>query len=1381
MAAPADSAPAQPGGGVCPIAGIGASAGGLEAFTRLLRALPEEIGMALVLVQHLDPTQQSMLADILGRVAALPVTEAVDGAPVEQDHVYVMPPNVSIRVTAGLIRLEKRAEPPMPALPIDTLLRSIAEECANVSIGVVLSGTGTDGVQGLTAIRAAGGLTFAQDPSTADYDGMPKSSIEAGVVDAALDPEGIAAELVRLGRHSDLQAPKPPEEAPEAVDEESFAKILSLVRQATGLDLSSYRRTTLVRRISRRMLLEGVADMKDYLGVLQQDPAEVDALYRDVLVNMTEFFRDPAALDALKREAFPELLERKEHAGTIRIWVAGCSKGQEAYSILITLVEFLAERKSSQEIQMFATDVNEQDVDFARAGVYPQGMVTEVSPERLARYFAQVPGGYQIDRSIREMCVFAVHDVTKDPPFSKLDLISLRNVLIYMERPLQQRVLQIMHYALEPGGFLLLGTSETTGHESTLFSVVDKKQRIYKRKPGPGKLLSALAPSSVGLGFARRAGPEQEAPAFDVLAEAERVVQGGYQPAGILITADFDVLQFRGHVGPYLDPAQGSPEFKMQRLVAPGLASTVEVAVREAAETRKPAKRRGSTAERDGERRDVDIEVVPIASPNGESYYLVLLDERPTRPRKLKPQGKRGAAQEHGAEPGEVSTLRRELAETREQLDSVVADREAANSDLRSASEKYQSSNEELRTINEEFQTAQEELQSTNEELTTLNDELRNRNTDLARLADDLNNVIEGVEIPILILDADLRIRRFTPQVEAIVSAVPADVGRVVTDLSLKVGVSDFTTRSQEVLRRGSPSQTEVQTSDGRWYLMRIRPYRTAEGHVDGVVVAFLDIDELKRTTRASELARDHAEAVVETVREPLLTLGADLHVREANEAFYKTFAVTHEETIGSPIYKLGDGQWDFPELRALLDRVLPGDEEFAGLTVQRDFPRIGRRAMLLSARRVREEHGQPSILFALDDVTEATRRERLTSALNNIGVTIGSTLEFERTLSQVLKQATEALDADSGMVLLNQDDTWVMKNVYGLPAELEGRVLDEAQVPVSRLAAEEGEPVFLDDISKNEKFAKSIGLELELHSIVMVPLLLREETMGSLSFHYRTPVVRFSDADVDFARRLGTLLSLALENAKLYSTQREIATTLQSALLTVPRHVAGVDFGHLYRSATSEASVGGDFYDLFELEGGRAGVLLGDVSGKGIEAATLTALVKNSIRALAYEIDSPAAVVDKTNAVIYKATVASMFVTLVFCVLDTTSGQLVYCSAGHTRGIVKRRQGATELLTVGSPLAGALDSAEFTNGEMTLETGDTLVLYTDGVTEAKRDGELFGEDRLVEFVRGMPPTPVKKVPAAVFDEVLRFTGGTLSDDVAIVSVARRHGGAGAG
>jgi PAS domain-containing protein len=766
--------------------------------------------------------------------------------------------------------------------------------------------------------------------------------------------------------------------------------------------------------------------------------------------------------------------------------------------------------------------------------------------------------------------------------------------------------------------------------------------------------------------------------------------------------------------------------------------------------------------------RDVDVEAVPITSPGGDAYYLVLFKERPKRDRPPKSRGTQASVV--ATKTGD-SGIQRELDETREQLDTAVAEREAANRDLRATSERFQSSNEELRTINEEFQTAQEELQSTNEELTTLNDELRSRNTELGVLADDLNNVLESVEIPILILDADLHIRRFTPQTQTIVSIVPSDVGRPITDLSLKVRVPDFRDMVREVLRHGVPEQREAQGENGRWYSIRVRPYKTGEGATEGVVIAFIDIDELKKTGEITEAAREHAEAVVETVREPLLTLEADLRVREANDAFYQTFLVSPDETIGRDVFALGDRQWDFPELRSLLERVLPGDEGFANLVVERSFPRIGDRVMELYARRVREESGEPSILLAVNDMTEVSSRQRLSQALNNVSIEIVSTLEFDQILERVLKQSSDVLGASSAAVLVQQNGDWVVKNAHGLPRRLVDRVLDEQKVPGGATLGEA--PVILG-VSEAADFTSTLGLrDPGAASVLVVPLIAREERIGFVSFHYRFAGLVLGDPEMDFARRLGTLISLGFENARLYATQRQIAETLQEALLTAPKRVPGLDFGYLYRSATVSAAVGGDFFDIFELDGGLAGVLLGDVSGKGVQAATLTALVKNTIRTLAYENVSPAVVMQKANAVIFKATSPSLFVTITFCVLDVHTGRLVYCSAGHTRSIVRRRAGEVELLDVGSPLAGAFESAVFTDGETTLDRGDVLILYTDGVTEARSDGDLFGEERLVESVANMPPTRPRKVPEAIFDQVMRYTGGTLSDDVAIIAVAR--------
>lgn len=1304
-----------------------------------------------------------MLADILSRKSALPVIEAAEGMNVEADHVYVMPAGASMRVKKGRITLGKRSKASARFLPIDGLLKSLADDYGDSAVGIILSGTGSDGVLGLTAIREAGGLTYAQEPRTAEYDGMPTAAIDAGVVDAALGLKELAAELVRLGgRGTDAERAQG-----GADDDDAYDAILSVVQKATGLELADYRRTTLLRRISRRMLLRGAMTMSQYLARLREDPAEIKALYGDVLVNVSQFFRDPQALEALKQEVFPAIVQRMHGRGPVRIWVPGCAKGQEPYSILMALTEYLDEAGTAVEIQMFASDVNERDVAFARAGVYPQGITAEVSAERLSRFFEQVPGGYQIKRSIREMCVFATHDITRDPPFSKIELVSLRNVLIYMERRLQQRVLHVLHYAIEPGGFLLLGSSESVGPDSTLFAPVNAKSRIYRRKPGSARLLEGLGP------FTRAVPAPSEGPAapeaFDVFAEADKLVRGQYQPPAVLLSGNSEVLQFRGDIGPFLTPAEGPPDYRLSRLVSPGLASAVEAAIRAASEAGAPSRRRGRMPDGADGKREVEIEAVPLSSPEGDAYFIVFFRPQPVK----EPSAGTGEREETatGEQADEAVSLRRELDEAREQLEAVLSERESANADLRSANEKFQAGNEELRTINEEFQTAQEELQSTNEELTTLNDELRNRNAELVQLSDDLRNVIDGVEIPIIILGPDLRIRRFTPQASAVVNIMPADVGRPIADLSLKVEFAELQRQALEVISSGQPSEAEVRERNGCWLSMRVRPYLAHDGSIDGVVVAFIDIDDLKQSVEDAHAAREHSEAIVNTVRDPLVTTTKDLVLIEANAAFYESFGLDPEATVGRTLYSLNDGYWGSDELRAQLDRVASG-EEVVDFEVDAPLVGYGRRITKVTARLVRESAEEQVVLLAMEDATAAARRQVLTSALNDISLTLASSVEFDSVLEKVLAQASAALGADSAALLLRRDTRWVMRGGYGLPKGVGSMTLGDDDLAVALEALKTGQPVVLSDLSTQTRFQATLGLDPQHRSALLIPIIFRDSVIGSLSFHLTGPELTFTIAEDDFSRRLGTLLAFAIENAELFAEQRDIADTLQAALVSAPQKIPGITFGYLYRSATKAASVGGDFFDLFELDGGRVGILIGDVSGKGVRAATVTALTRNTIRALTYENSSPADIMRKANEVIFKATSVSTFVTLLLCILDTASGAITYCSAGHTTGLIRKGDGSVELFESHSPLAGAFDGIDFTDGHAKLSLTDMLVLYTDGITEARRDKELFGEERLVALLQEQAVADPKALPQVILDAVLEYADSELSDDVAIVAVA---------
>ena len=963
------------------VVGIGASAGGLEAFSQLLKGLPVDTGMAFVLVQHLDPKHESQLPDVLSRTTAMPVIAVTDGLRVEPDHVYVIPPNADMTIGGGLFALTPRAAMDRHT-PIDHFFRSLAQEQEGRAIGVVLSGTGSDGTLGLRAIKAEGGITFVQDEKSAKHPGMPQSA--AAVADSVLPPAGIARELARIGGHPYVNHAVPSPAGPgQPEDGADVSAVLRALRTATGVDFAQYKPASIRRRIVRRMLLQKIDDFGTYVRHLRQTPQEAQALHDDILIQVTGFFRDPEGFEALRRSVFPSLVKQRAADAPIRIWVPGCATGEEAYSLVICLLEFLGETDSHLPIQMFATDLSAAAVARARAGTFPASIENEVSPDRLRRFFVKTDGRYQVSKAIRDVCVFAPQDVTRDPPFSKLDLISCCNVLIYLSAALQERVIPVLHYALKPTGFLKLGPSEGVGRFTTLFAAVDKKHKIYARKPGP----------SAHLGFGLTAGDRLAAPAGAqekeagwsagaIEREADRLILGRYAPAGVVVNADMEIVQFRGKTGPYLEATPGAASLNLFQMAREGLPAALREAVHQVAKRGGPVKVEGLRVKGNGGVREVGLEVIPIGPAEGTKgrHYLVLFVEarpRPTEPVPLKP------TREHEPRPktvGErrVAQLTQELADAHQHLQAINEEHEAAMEELRAATEEAQSSNEELQSTNEELETAKEELQATNEELTTVNDELNSRNLELNQLSNDLGNLLTSTHVPIIMVDADLRIRRMTPVTERALNVAPGDVGRPIGDLRLSVEVPGLEALLREVIETLTLQEREVQARDGRWYSVRVRPYRTADNRIDGAVIAFVDIDALKRGLEQAKEARDQAQAIVATVREPLVILDADLRVVTANESFYETFQVRRSETERQSLFDLGNSQWNIPQLRAQLEEVLPRDSAFEDFEVEHDFEAIGGRTMLLNARRVLSATGEPAmILLAIEDVTERRRAEQ--------------------------------------------------------------------------------------------------------------------------------------------------------------------------------------------------------------------------------------------------------------------------------------------------------------------------------------------------------------------------------------------------------------------
>ncbi|HEX5050237.1 MAG TPA: chemotaxis protein CheB [Planctomycetota bacterium] len=975
-----------------PIVGVGASAGGLEAFTQLLTALPPDAGMAFVLVQHLAPSHPSALAEILSRATKMPVTEVLGESTVEVDHVYVIPPDRSMVIARGRLQLLQREGRGIHR-PIDQFFRALAADRRHRAIGVVLSGTASDGTLGLEAIKAEGGITLAQD-ATAQHEGMPRSAVASGCVDFVLSPDAIAREIVRIGQH--------PYGVPEAVasgthDEPNLAQILQVVHGATGVDFTHYKFNTLYRRITRRMIFCKVQGLDEYVALLRRTPEEVEALYQDILISVTSFFRDPGAFESLKRTVFPRLLQAR--ADPVRLWTLGCSTGQEAYSLAIAFAEVAAAADSTAALQLFATDINAAAIEKARAGVYPKDIAEDVSPERLRRFFVEVDGSYRISKAIRDACVFSRHNVLADPPFSRMDLISCRNLLIYMEPVLQQRIMPVLHYALKPAGCLWLGSSETIGAYRDLFETEDQKHKIFAKKAGSdagpgqfpvqhgGEARSAFVPIA--------ARPRDAA---DLPREADRLLLHRFAPPGVVVSPALDILQYRGDTGPYLAPAPGKASLNLLKMLREGLLVAVRAAVLRAGESGAPVRQEGIRVKSTDGNRAVAIEVIPLEVHDRakDKGFLVLFDEAGAANAQARSLREPAAAIDADTDS---SRLEQELAATRAYLQSVIEQQEIANEELQSANEEVQSANEELQSTNEELETSKEEIQSSNEELATVNDELNNRNADLHRINDDLVNLMGSGQMAVVMLGSDLRVRRFTPLAEKLFNLIPADVGRRLVDIKLNfVDLPDVEALLHEVLHTVAPQEHDVRDKRGRWYSLRVRPYRTSDERIDGLVMVLVDVDLAKR-------AHAFTESIVATVREPLLVLDKDLRVQLASRAFYEAFTATPSDTVGRTLLELGGGRWNAPDLLRRLQDVLTLDSELSDFEVEHDLHPVGKRTMVLNARRLLQgEESTASILLAIEDVTERRRAERALQA---------SEVRFRR-LFEAAKDGILMLDAAS-------------------------------------------------------------------------------------------------------------------------------------------------------------------------------------------------------------------------------------------------------------------------------------------------------------------------------------------------------------------------------
>ena len=936
------------------VVGIGASAGGLEAFTKILAPIPRTAPLAVILVQHLSRTHPSLLKELLGAKTALTVVEGEDGLEIRPGFVYVIRPDTHLTVVDGHLRVSQRPTGHVIDAPVDRLFESLADQYGERAIGVVLSGSGHDGAAGVRQIKDAGGIVLVQDPAEADSNGMPRAAVGLGdVADLVLPAEGLAAELVRLAEHPFFK--RAPAESSGTSGERlatELAPIFQLLRRTTGVDFTHYKAPTVQRRINRRLALHRLADLPAYTKLLQTDANEVERLHDDILIHVTGFFRDPESFALLCNDVLPDLIAAHQDGTPLRVWVPGCSSGEEAYSIAIALVESLREHPTIP-LQVFGTDVSHKMVARARSGFYPADAVKKLEPGRLRQFFVEVEGGFRVSTSVREHCVFARQDVTRDPPFSKLDLVLCRNLLIYLGQPLQKRAIEIFHYALNPGGVLVLGRSETVGAHVDLFEPIDTHWKVYRSIPGGGArdatgfaLRPDVHPAALARVSARRPSPQA-----DVQVEASRLLLERYAPPSVVVDDHCMVVRSNGNTSRYIELPAGEATLDVFRMARRGLLSPLRSAVSEARQRGAPARREGLRVSAEGADLRVSIEVTPLGHP-GQRHFLIQFEEPAPAAKKTTKK-----AQLRAPAATAVGKLEDELTRTRQDLQAMIQDLEAANEELQSANEEVLSSNEELQSTNEELDTAREELQSTNEELSTVNEELETRNTQLTTVNSDLVNLLASVQIPIVMVSSDLTLRRFTPAAERLFNLIPSDVGRPIGHIRPNIRCPDLEALVREVVETVSVRERDVVDGEGNSFFLRIRPYKSIENRIEGAVLTLFDF------SLALRLARETGEAAMSRLPDAALLIDGRRFVQRANPVFYQKFGGSAQDVEGVLLFDVGGGAWDVPGLRALLEKELPLRKNIVGFAFELELRPGDRRKLVLDATHVEYERLGMSLL----------------------------------------------------------------------------------------------------------------------------------------------------------------------------------------------------------------------------------------------------------------------------------------------------------------------------------------------------------------------------------------------------------------------------------
>ncbi len=943
------------------VVGIGASAGGIEAFEAFFTHLSPDTGMAFVVIQHLAPEHDSILAQIIQRYTQMPVQQAENGMEVTANHIYIISPNTMLGLYNGKLQTIQPTEGIRIRLPIDYFFRSLAVDMHERAIGIILSGTASDGTLGLKAIKEQGGLIMAQDPTTTVYDGMPRSAIATGLVDFILSPDAMPEQLASYQRLA-LDSNRSWVTLPETLVSESLQQILFMIRAQTGQDFFRYKESTIRRRIERLMAVNQIEKIEDYVRFLQNNSIGVEALFRDMLIGVTSFFRDKEAFECLKETVIPRLFENRRPNQPIRIWVAGCSTGEEAYSIAILMREQMLTLRQEFRVQIFATDIDTNAVDRARLGIYPSNIALDVPEQYLTQHFLPTTDGYQVTKSLREMLIFAIHSVTQDPPFSKLDLISCRNLLIYLDAELQSKVLSYFHFALAPTGFLLLGSSESLGKRDREFKIHDLQHKLFQRSHSLTSSrfkinvppLNIIAPEKDGQIVSRT----QARPTLREVTET--MLLKDWTPTCVIINHEGNLRYVHGRTGQYLEISTGeTQQLDIVRSAREGLKTLLTTAIYRAISQQREIYEPGVRVETKGAETFFNLIVKPFPAVTNENLLAVFFeeieftstDENPNSEKIFSPLDEREQRNR---------LLQQELTNTREYLQAIIEE-------LKSSNEEMQSMNEELQSVNEELETSQEELKAVNEELLTTNSELERKVEEVTWANSDLENTLNTIQTGIILLDTDNCVRRFNPAATEVFKLITSDMGRPLTHIVSDLNYPTLLEDMEKVFTTLIPHEVDIQSRKGRWYTLQMRPYRTVQNAIKGIIISFNDVTAQRRT-EAIEAARLLGENVFNTVREPLVLIDATLQVINANEAFFQIMNVTPQETLGLPLSALGDGSWNIPELVSLIKTVFDNNTPLENYEVTLKLPTLGLRKILVNARQIQASDRQPPlVLLALE------------------------------------------------------------------------------------------------------------------------------------------------------------------------------------------------------------------------------------------------------------------------------------------------------------------------------------------------------------------------------------------------------------------------------